>query len=164
MDSITLDDVLAIYDAKIDPASKTRSKVSVHLKSQKAQPQRASVEALDAFDALLKQVNARLEDEHTGWRAEVGAEGNAEPLASAVSDFWRAKLEQSEALATEQATELLNALKKLVDENLSSFESEGQIAQGVVHITDPKEFKATLEVACEPKPLVDWKDLQDAKL
>jgi insulysin len=152
-----------LFIARIDPSSSTRSKVSVHLRAQKAQPKRTSIEALDAFDAVLRSADARLNDEHSGWRAEIASDNETEPLASAVSEYWRKKFEASE-IASEEQQRLLAELERVVRENPSSADDEGKLAEGAVVIEDPKTFKAGLKVAEEPHPLVDWGDLPVPKL
>jgi insulysin len=164
LDLITLEDVLEVYRSKIDPTSPSRAKVSVHLRAQKEKPKKASKDATDAFDAILRTANDQLSDEHSGWRADVGADGDAEPQANTVVEHWRKRLAHSEDVSPAQVDELVAAFEHLIDKYPSTFDNEGKLAHGTVLIEDPKAFKAKLEVAKEPRPLVEWGDLPTPKL
>jgi insulysin len=153
-----------VYRTKVDPASPTRSKVSVHLRAQKSKPKKASKDALDAFDARLRSFGALLSDEHSGWRAEVGADGDTEPLANTVVEHWRKRFADSADVPIEKSDALLADFGRMVDEHPSTFDNEGKLADGNVLIEDPKAFKATLGVAKDPQPLVEWGDLPVSKL
>jgi insulysin len=164
LDSISQDDVVALFRARVDPASPTRAKLSVHLRAQKVPPAKASAAALDAFNVVLREANLRLDDAHSGWRAEVGADGDNEPLANAVTEHWRARLATLQDVPAETKDALLSALARLVQEHPSESAYEGTLPQSVTVIEEPKAFKASLRVAAEPRPLVDWADIPVPRL
>lgn len=154
LEEITKADVLALYAAKIDPSSSTRAKVSIHMASQKPRPKRFSSAAMDAFDAALQDAGV-VEVE---WRRAVGGGETESPLLSAVEGYWRAHL------PADKMDGLLAKLGEAAKSHPSDADYEGTLRPDVELISDVAAFKAGLQVAADPTPVVDWGDLPPSKL
>ena len=160
LETITKDDVLKLFMAKIHPSSPTRAKLSVHLRSQKPPPITMSSAALAALQLRLHEANVPTDG--LSWVAELG--GDAEPPAAAVVKYWTDKFANMPAVPHQTATALLAAIPVLANEHKPESAYEGKLADGAVVITDPKAFKQGLKVAPDPKPVVQWGDLPTPKL
>jgi insulysin len=133
--NITKQDICSFFLARIIPSSPTRSKLSVHLHSQKAQP-RISAAAADAFEALLGRPTIS-----SVWKEE---NANREPVISEFVAYWKAQDIEPDILA---------AIPELVEKYPCA-----ALKEGVTQIEDVGAFKKSLEISEEAQPLVEWED------
>ena len=53
LETVTKDEMLSLFLTRVHPSSPSRSKLSVHMISQKTRPKRVSVEATTSFEAAV---------------------------------------------------------------------------------------------------------------
>lgn len=144
--SITKDEVVGLFMTHVHPSSKTRSKLSIHMVSQKATPPRISAGAIQAFEVILcasaPDINAK------GWHSVCGTDA---PTLKDFGSYWM------KTLSPETARKVLIQLPDL----LRKYPAEGDEAfpPDVSPIKDIKNFKASLQSAVDPGPMVEWNDL-----
>jgi insulysin len=137
--------------SNVHPSSKTRAKLSVHMLSQKPRAPRISLEAAEAFEALVREANLGIEDP-SAWRDALG-----EPPfeAAALGQFWLQSLADKP-----QKEALLAAIPGL----LKQFPVEGETAdpsastKDITFIEDPTAFRASLKASDDRSPMVEWGD------
>jgi insulysin len=145
LEKVTKDDIISLFLSRVHPSSSTRSKLSVHLRSQKPPPPRMSAAAVEAFEALLKR------PELAGrWKEELA--GDETPIVDDFRKYWESQDIEPEILA---------AIPDLV----VKYPMERQAArmEGVTYIEDVEAFKKSLEISEESRPLVEWGDLPMSK-
>ena len=147
--TVTKDEVLALFLSHVHPSSTTRSKLSVHSRSQQPRPKHVSIAAAEAFERLVQEAGIAVDG--ISWREDFAAD--AEPLASDFTKHWEG----------EAVEKLLVALPELLEMHPARADSEGALRDGVIHIEDPKAFRASLKVSEPPKPLVEWGDLPTSR-
>ncbi|KAH9950188.1 insulin-degrading enzyme [Amylocystis lapponica] len=157
--TITKEEVTSLFLSRIHPSSPSRAKLSVHLRSQKPQPQKISNPAMEAFESLLTARGITVDGQR--WRSELT--GNGEPLISQFGKYWQDTLAGEPAVTPEVGKAIMASLPALLEQYPAHTESEGKVKDGVAFIEDPKAFRASLKAAAPPKPLVDWGDLPTSK-
>ncbi|KAG6851274.1 hypothetical protein H0H93_011710 [Arthromyces matolae] len=144
------EDVLRLFLATVHPSSATRSKLSVHMISQKPRPKRVSVAASQAFEDVLREIGVDFEPEAS--RESLGSDGI--PLATDFANYWKQALAEKGI-----ATTSLDAIPELVERYPVPGEGKDLPRSDVTYIKDIKAFKAGLEQSIDPGPMVQWDDL-----
>lgn len=147
-------DVLSLFLSHVHPSSPTRSKLAVHMRSQKPRPKKLSVAATQEFERLLRAAGLGIDE--TQWREELPGDGT--PIVGDFVTYWKSVLEQG-AVAKEVTQELLMAIPPLLGKYSVEGEGDEKVREGATYIQDVKAFKASLKVSGEPRPLVEWGDL-----
>ena len=148
--SITKEEVLEIFMSHVHPSSVARSKLSVHLVSQKPRPKKISMAAAQGFEALLRTTIPEVEIDNNISTADI----EDRPTVFDFVEYWKERLESIEARDA-----LLAALSDLVEKYPvdAELESSGQLSG--TSIQDIKAFKAGLTISVDPGPMVQWGDL-----
>ncbi|KAF5380968.1 hypothetical protein D9615_004092 [Tricholomella constricta] len=148
--NVTKDDILKLFLSHVHPASATRSKLSVHMVSQKPRPKKVSAAASQAFETLLRE--AKVEVDETAWKESLGGDGT--PLATDFANYWKQVF-----ASKENAVKLLDAIPELVEKHPVEGEGKDRVHADISYIKDLKEFKASLTPSMDPGPMVQWGDL-----
>ncbi|KAI0690596.1 insulin-degrading enzyme [Cytidiella melzeri] len=159
--TVTKADVLSVFKAYIHYSSPTRSKTSIHLRSQTPRPVRISEEAVAIFYQKAKE--SGLKTHAVTWKDELFAHG--EPLLAQVSTYWQPILQSKESgVDVDAAKVLLETLPALAREFPAHGNDEGKLRPGAVLIEDAQVVRASRKVADYPVPVVEWGDLPLAKI
>ncbi|KAJ7632954.1 Metalloenzyme, LuxS/M16 peptidase-like protein [Roridomyces roridus] len=142
---VTKEDVSRLFLADVHPASSTRAKLSVHMRSQKRPQLRISSAAAEAFVELVRQQNI---PEETWKDAPSGGEN---PLLADFEKYWKGVLGGSV-----DGQSLLGELPGLVTQHPVPGEGEDLPRKGVTYITDLDAFKKGLRVSVDPGPMERW--------
>ncbi|KAF8965197.1 Metalloenzyme, LuxS/M16 peptidase-like protein [Flammula alnicola] len=146
--AITKSDVLQLFLSRVHPSSRTRSKLSVHMISQKPHPKKVSPAAAEAFEALVHEALPEVHEK--AWRTAID---NDKPTLVEFGQYWMKNL------TGEDAKKLLIQLPGLVDKYPVEGEVEDRKRSDVTYIEDKKAFKDSLRVSIDPGPMVEWNDL-----
>ncbi|KAF9566323.1 insulin-degrading enzyme [Agrocybe pediades] len=146
--SVTKQEVLDLFLTKVHPSSATRSKLSVHMVSQKAPPKVVSASAAEAFESLVHQSFPDVDVK--AWRTSLD---NTTPTIVDFGKYWLP------ILNSEEGKKLLTQLPALVDKYPIEGATEDQPKPGVTYIEDRKAFKEGLTPSVDPGPMVEWNDL-----
>ena len=146
--TVTKDDVLSLFMTHVHPDSTTRSKLSVHMVSQKSRPKTVSIAASEAFEALVHEAFPDLDEK--AWKESV------EMDALSLVDFGRYWLK---VLNSDEGRKLLAQIPVLVDKYPVDGEGEDPRRPDITYIEDIKAFKAGLAVSVDPGPFEQWNDL-----
>ncbi|KAF8798143.1 hypothetical protein BYT27DRAFT_7124234 [Phlegmacium glaucopus] len=146
--TITKDDVLSLFMTHVHPDSKTRTKLSIHMVSQKIRPKQVSIAASQAFEMLVHEAFPDVDEK--AWKESV--DGDTLNLVD-FGHYWL------KVLNSDDGRKLLAQLPVLVEKYPVAGEGEEQKRSDVTYIKDPKAFKADLAVSVDPGPLVEWNDL-----
>ncbi|KAF8059523.1 Metalloenzyme, LuxS/M16 peptidase-like protein [Lyophyllum atratum] len=147
--TLTKNDVLQFFLSHVHPTSSTRSKLSVHVVSQKALPKRVSFAAFQAFRALLHE--AKIDIHEIAWEECMGSDGN--PLITNFIDYWR------EVFVTKgNLNGFLDAIPELVEKYPIDNGSSGRFCSGSSCIEGLKGFKAGLTPSVDLGPMAHWGD------
>ncbi|KAG6814549.1 hypothetical protein H0H92_000076 [Tricholoma furcatifolium] len=154
LETVTKGDVLQLFLSRVHPSSATRSKLSIHMVSQKPRPKKVSVTASQEFAALLREAGVEVDSEV--WKESLGADGT--PLATDFANYWR------QVLDIKDTSSLLDALPELVEKY--PIPGEGKVIPrcDVTHIKDLKAFKAGLTYSVDPGPMAQWGDLPVSRI
>ncbi|RDB21223.1 hypothetical protein Hypma_011756 [Hypsizygus marmoreus] len=150
LETATKDDVLKLFLSHVHPSSASRSKLSVHMYSQKPRPKKVSAAASEAFEALLRVAQADVEEMH--WKESLGGDGT--PLATDFANYWKQVIGSQSA-----AVKLLDAIPELVEKYPVAGEGKDPVRSDVTYIKDLKEFRGSLRSSVDPGPMVQWGDL-----
>nr|GAT43337.1 insulin-degrading enzyme [Mycena chlorophos]GAT43339.1 insulin-degrading enzyme [Mycena chlorophos] len=150
--NVTKDDVMALFMSAVHPSSKTRAKLSIHMKSQMKRQPSISPAAANAFTALVR-VKA-----FEGVSLDDAPSGDQPHRAADLGKFWIATLG-----AQPEAPELMKALQGLAAQYPVPGEGEDLPRPGVTYLTDLDAFRKGLAVSVDPGPMVDWPDLPVSK-
>ena len=148
--SITKEEVLEIFMSHVHPSSVARSKLSVHLVSQKPRPKKISMAAAQGFEALLRTTIPEVEIDNNISTADI----EDRPTVFDFVEYWKERLESIEARDA-----LLAALSDLVEKYPVDAELESSGRLSGTSIQDIKAFKAGLTISVDPGPMVQWGDL-----
>ncbi|TFK76345.1 insulin-degrading enzyme [Pluteus cervinus] len=151
VEGITKDDVLALFMSHVHPSSSTRSKLSVHLQSQKPRPPQVSSAAAQAFAVQVRGAVPDLGDLDSPLDSE-------NPTLVEFVTHWRSMLANYP-----NSTSLFATLPQLVEQYPVAGEGNDTTAPGATIITDFKAFKASLRTAEVFGPMVHWNDLPTSK-
>ena len=149
--TVTKQDVLSLFLARVHPSSKTRSKLSIHLQSQKPPEKHVSRVAADAFAGFVHEHDVEIED--VNWSTSLYADG--EPIETQFSAFWKEALVRA---PVEKSDKLFAALPHLLEHFPAQKDAQGSLPENVIHIKDLVAFRNSLKVSEYPKPLVAWND------
>ncbi|GLB34808.1 putative peptidase M16 family protein [Lyophyllum shimeji] len=147
---ITKEDVLKLFLSRVHPSSAVRSKLSIHMISQKPLPKRVSAAASQAFEKLLRQ--AQVDVEENTRKESLGSDGT--PLATDFANYWKQVL-----ASKDNAGKLIDAIPELVEKYPVAGEGKDPARPGVSYVKDLKQFKAGLTPSIDPGPMVHWGDL-----
>ena len=143
---------MSLFLKYIHPSSATRSKLSVHLVSQKPPP-KISIAAAEAFEEMVR--NSQLSVNDDGWRWREKLSNGSPPLLDEFVKHWKSSLGEQSG-----AEQMLQAVPQLVEAN----PMQAEVApKGVVFIKDLKTFKESLKESDVAGPLVDWGDFPSAE-
>lgn len=156
LDNVEKHEVMALFRERVHPNASKRSKLSIHMQSQKPRAPQVSAKAVEAFESLIKEANPGID---VASIREVFNE--ASPIASDFVKHWTDSLSQ---IGDDAARDLLAKLPGLMEQYPVRDENIFSRTADVTRIKDIKTFKATLEVSCSPQPLVQWNDLPTSKL
>ncbi|KAJ7481222.1 Metalloenzyme, LuxS/M16 peptidase-like protein [Mycena galericulata] len=137
---VTKEDVLKLFLSDLHPASPTRAKLSVHMRSQKPRQLRVSSAAAETFtvlDAPSSDETPPLLDFEKYWSGVLGGIPGGQDLLGMIPD--------------------------LVAKFPVPGEGEDVPRPGVTYITDVDAFKKGLGVSVDPGPMVQWGDLPVSK-
>ena len=154
LETITKDDVLSLFMTHVDPASKTRTKLSVHMVSQKIRPKKVSLAASQAFETLIHEAFPDIDEK--AWKESV--EDNDSLSLVEFGHYWL------KVLDSDDGRKLLAQLPILVDKYPVDGEGEDRRRSDVTYVEDPKALKAGLTVSVDPGPFVHWNDLPVSRL
>ena len=149
--TVTKQDVLSLFLARVHPSSKTRSKLSIHLKSRKPPAKHVSREAADVFAKAVQEHDIDIKD--VDWSTSLYAGGK--PTETQLSAFWKEALVGA---PVEKSDKLFAALPHLLEQFPAQKDAQGSLPEDVIHIKDIVEFRSSLKVSEYPKPLVAWND------
>lgn len=148
--TVTKGDVIKLFLSNVHPSSATRSKLSVHMTSQKPRPKKVSAAASAAFQILVREAQVAVDE--LAWKESLGGDGT--PLATDFANYWK------QAFASKKNAEhLLETIPGLVEKYPVDGEGQDQARSDITYVTDLKEFKAGLESSVDPGPMVQWGDL-----
>ncbi|KAG6334740.1 hypothetical protein ID866_4358 [Astraeus odoratus] len=156
LEKVEKDEVLALFQERVHPRATKRSKLSIHMQSQKPRPPRVSGKAMEAFETILQEANIGVDIPSS--RDEFDEEN---PIAANFVKYW-ADVLSPDIVSADVARSLLEKLPAVMKQYPVRDENDCYSANAT-HIKDIKAFKATLGVASPPRPLVDWNDLPTAK-
>ncbi|KAJ7709455.1 Metalloenzyme, LuxS/M16 peptidase-like protein [Mycena rosella] len=155
LEGVTKEDVLSMFLSDLHPASKTRAKLSVHMRSQKSRQPRVSSTAAEAFAALVREKGVDGVTE-TAWND--APSGDEQPPLPDFKKYWSGVLGGKEG-----GQDLLDAIPGLVAKHPIPGEGEDAPRPGVTYITDVEAFRKGLTVSVDPGPMVQWGDLPVSK-
>jgi insulysin len=147
LDNVTKDDILAIFRQHIDPASTSRSKVSVHMRPQKAAALKLSNAAAQAFLEELRNAGYDMDNE------EFAKHCSEEPVVSTVKQHFNELLQ--ERLGAKSAESLLFKLDELVLQHPAIGQGVVELSPSAVFITDCAAFRESLLLTGTAKPVAD---------
>lgn len=151
------DDVLSLFLTRVHPSSKTRSKLSIHVQSQKPRSKHVSRAAADAFAQTVQEHGTEIEG--IDWNDSLYADG--EPTETQFSAFWKDQLVEAPA---ETSDKVFAALPHLLEQFPAQIDAQGSLSEDVIHIKDVVAFRKSLKVSEYPKPLVAWNDLPTPRI
>lgn len=167
--------MLALFSKYIDPASKTRSKLSVHMRPQKIVQPRFSLSAAQAFLISLRTQNIPVDEEKY---LELSA---GEPPVAAVKAHWEGVLvggddgvtgggaDRSADLSSEIASAassrrtLLDEIDVLAKRYPAVGDEEVDLGADVAFISDPEVFRQGLRLSGPPRPVEEWDNIHLSK-
>ncbi|KAG8937301.1 Insulinase (Peptidase M16) [Tulasnella sp. 418] len=178
---ITKQDVVDLFMTKMHPSSKTRSKLSIHMRSQakgrSTSPSSApspnlrfTVAASHSLLAILKDHGIVVDEPQYH---DLSA---AEPPLGAVKSFWEGHFNMLNAkprsdkewLSKENGEAILKEIDRIAatnsDESTTGGETEGKLGDDVVFIRDIAPFKAGLRIGKAATPVEIYNDLAGSKL
>lgn len=145
---------------KIHPTSRSRSKLSLHLRSQTAPSPKFSVAASVALLDDLKSRGVVVQE------ADYHRLSAAEPALSAVKAVWANHFKSLPSLSKSDADALLKAMDRVAKEHpapVNTDDGHGQLTDNVEHVHDVAAFKAGLTMSKAATPIVVYNDV-DARL
>jgi insulysin len=153
LETITKDDVLSLYMTHVHPASKTRTKLSMHMVSQKIRTKKVSLAASQAFETLVHEAFPDVDEK--AWKESVESDGLG---LVEFGHYWL------KVLDSDDGRKILAQLPVLVDKYPVDGEGEDRKRSDVTYVEDSKAFKAGLTVSVDPGPFVLWNDLPVSRL
>ncbi|KAJ7085711.1 Metalloenzyme, LuxS/M16 peptidase-like protein [Mycena belliarum] len=156
IEGVTKEDVLQMFLADVHPASKTRAKLSVHMRSQKPRQPRVSAAAAEAFAELVRAKTLLDGVTEDVWADAPG--GDDPPSLLDFGKYWQGVLGSKAG-----GQELLGLIPGLVAKHPVPGEGEDVPRVGVTYISDVDAFKKGLVASVDPGPMVQWGDLPVSK-
>lgn len=158
---MTKDEVLAMFTQFVDPASPTRSKLSIHLRPKNPVPKKFSLPAAQAFLVSLRAHNIPVDEE------KYLAGSASEPPIPAVLAHWTGVLlqgtEPAISVTPAVAQELLKEIEKLGAKYPAVGEAAVELDSNVNYIEDGKAYRETLVLSGPAKPVEEFYDLPLSK-
>ncbi|KIK58339.1 hypothetical protein GYMLUDRAFT_246356 [Collybiopsis luxurians FD-317 M1] len=151
---VTKEEVHALFMSHVCPSSKTRSKLSVQMRSEKVKPKRISAAAAGAFEAQVRELGVDVAP--GSWRKVLSDDT---PAVEEFKKYWREEL----AGKGEGAQRVLESITKLVQEYPVPGEGQDAVQSGATYIGDMKKFRARLKPAEDLGAMIEWGDLPASK-
>lgn len=152
LDTVTKAEVAALFASKVHQSSSSRSKLSVHMISQKARPKRVSAEATQLFETAVSEKIPGVDAK--AWKTDL----EETPLLQEFTKYWKEKLGESD-----DGQALLKTIPQLVDDHPLDGERQHFSKPSATYIQDLKQFKASLQPSTDPGPMEEWNDLPVSK-
>lgn len=156
---VTRQDVIRLFMAKIHPASRDRSKLSLHMQSQKAPGTRVSYTAALIYLKAVKAKDIYVDEPifHGFMKTE--------PPLEFVRSFWAGHFRTLlPDLSQNDAEELIKTLERAVRIHPpTNVDDQGRLSEDAVLVRDMTAFKAGLMMSKAPTPVTLYNDV-DAKL
>ncbi|KAG8907980.1 Insulinase (Peptidase M16) [Tulasnella sp. 403] len=159
LETVSRQEVLDLFMRYIHPASRTRSKLSIHMQSQVVPSPKFSLTASNALIATLQ--SRGLGEAETEFR-EFSA---TEPPVSDVKQFWEKHLKAKPGLSQQVTHDLFGTIDTLAKTHPSEADvNDGErLGDDVQYIRDIAHFKAGLGVSKAATPVEIYSDF-DARL
>lgn len=158
LEKVEKQEVLDLFRERAHPQAKKRTKLSIHLQSQKPRAPRVSTEAMKAFEIRLQEANIIV---------DIGAAreefDEATPTATDFINTWRAVLTE-DRISNVDARGLMEQIPALIEQYPVPGEDADGLPVGVTPIKDLNVFKAALQISDPPRALVKWNDLPTSNL
>ncbi|CAL1705686.1 unnamed protein product [Somion occarium] len=151
--SVTREEVLSFFNTYVHPASSSRGKLSVHVKSRKPRPAKISLPAIDAISELVASNGVTLDPQFKE-NLTTDGEPSVEQLTAALKDAF-----VSAQVSPEQSQQIASHVSAICEKFPADSADEGQLPENAKVIEDPKVVKAELKRSGPPKPVTDWGDL-----
>ena len=149
LSTITKDDVLNLFKERIDPASPTRAKFSVHMVPQLPPTPKLSASASQAFLVELRDSGFEIDDE------EYNGHCSEEPTIASVKEYFEKPLQ-------EQLGEKAEALLSKLDELAQDYPAVGQGAivldPKVTFLDDGLAFRDSFQLSGTAKPVSSFEN------
>ncbi|KAI9069108.1 insulin-degrading enzyme [Trametes sanguinea] len=160
LDSITKEDILALFRSHAEPSSNARAKLSIHVNSQKPRPAKISVAAMEAFAKKVAERGYTVNEQ--AWRDALTSDGDA-PLDK-FANYWRdTLLAQAATVPPQVAQALTTEVPAMLDQYPAADDGKEIVVEGATFVEDSKAFRASLEASEPPRPLVEWGDLPTSR-
>lgn len=143
---VTKSDIMTLFKERFDPASETRSKLSVHYRSQCPPALKVSEQAAQKCLALLKKVGAEVDED------EFNSVCEDEPLVEEVKAYW-AEAFREQDVDDKLADRLLNKFDHLVEKYPVASQEAVELGPNVVFIKDGTAFRHSLQLSEFAKPV-----------
>lgn len=158
--SLSKDDVLSFFMAYVHPDSPTRSKLSVHLCSQKSPSPRVSLKAAQVLLAHFKAAGIPVKE------AEFNAAAKLQLSTDVHQAAWRDYFEKDDpAFDKKIAAELVDLIAKVAKQYpLEDDSVDGKLKDGTVYIDNMAALKSRLLLGPAATPLETYSDLSESKL
>ena len=144
---------MKLFLSNVHPSSATRSKLSIHMISQKPRAKKVSAAASAAFEVLVRE--SQLDFSGAIWKESLEDET---PLVTDFTNYWKQVFASMDGV-----DHLLDAIPGLVKKYPVDGEGEDRPRPGVTYISDLKEFKGGLKRSVDPGPMVQWGDLPSSR-
>ncbi|KAH8826892.1 Metalloenzyme, LuxS/M16 peptidase-like protein [Flagelloscypha sp. PMI_526] len=161
LEEISKQEVLDLFMSHVHPSSTTRSKLSIHMVSQKPTLASISWPAALAFEEKVRS-SALSDISADAWIEALSLDREDQSAKIPVQEFGKYWVEVLKPKTG--GIELLQTIPTLMKEFPSDDADENRVRAGVTYIKDVKEFKKGLRVAPDVGPVVDWDDLPVSKL
>lgn len=151
LDTITKDDVISLFSSHVDPNSLKRSKLSVHLESQKPKTQHLSSDAIQVVTTFVRASSpdfANLQEPQFPEQS---------PTVTDFLAYWELQIAHHHS-----PKGLLEEISKIAERYYAPSE-ETPLPMGTTLVKDLQEFKGHLQKAPVLGPLVSWGDLPMSK-
>ncbi|KAH9945848.1 Metalloenzyme, LuxS/M16 peptidase-like protein [Epithele typhae] len=162
IEGVTKEEVLELFSSHVDPSSKERSKLSIHLKSQKPRPPKISIAAMEAFAQKVAEKGYTVEEQ--AWRDALVGDG--ETALDKFGQYWRDTLLAQAATVPPEVAQGLTAEVPVLMKQCPAVDDgadEATLGKDVIFIQEPNAFRASLAVNERPQPMVEWGDLPTSK-
>jgi insulysin len=163
VETLTLSDLQEFYAAYVDPRSKQRAKLSIHLHAHAkpasktpagAAPIKFSVEASNFFLVDLKAAQIPVDE------PQYIALSKAEPPLDAVLQFWTTHLGNVPFISKEKRERLLERAKELAKlhpvgiQGAEDLTNKGRLLEGTIVVDDLETFKKGLPLSKVAVPVM----------
>ena len=150
--SINKDDVLKVFKTFLDPASNSRSKLSIHMRSQNPSPPKLSDKAAEKFFVALRKAGVVIEEEEFASVCEEMPVGQAR-------GYWEEALHEHFHGDSRKSHRLLQEFDGLVEKYPQEGYDPVDLQAGgahVVFIKDGAEFRQSLTLSAAAFPVEEF--------